>query len=102
MALKGQKFIRFTDEERTEIVGKYLSGKYSYATLADEYGISWNTIHTMVRKYRNKGTTISAQKGRSKEKDLTREDYKERYEKLKNVNVKLFCRFLVKINVGFW
>ena len=44
MALKGQKFIRFTDEERTEIVGKYLSGKYSYATLADEYGISWNTI----------------------------------------------------------
>ena len=42
MALKGQKFIRFTDEERTEIVGKYLSGKYSYATLADEYGISWN------------------------------------------------------------
>ena len=51
MALKGQKFIRFTDEERTEIVGKYLSGKYSYATF---------------------------------------------------VNVKLFCRFLVKINVGFW
>ena len=83
MALKGQKFIRFTDEERTEIVGKYLSGKYSYATLADEYGISWNTIHTMVRKYRNTGTTISAQKGRPKEKDLTREDYKERYEILK-------------------
>ena len=67
----------------TEIVGKYLSGKYSYATLADEYGISWNTIHTMVRKYRNTGTTISAQKGRPKEKDLTREDYKERYEILK-------------------
>ena len=88
MALKGQKFIRFTDEERTEIVGKYLSGKYSYATLADEYGISWNTIHTMVRKYRNTGTTISAQKGRTKEKDLTREDYKERYEILKNTRLR--------------
>ena len=37
----------------------------------------------MVRKYRNTGTTISAQKGRPKEKDLTREDYKERYEILK-------------------
>ncbi len=83
MAKKGQKFIRFTDEERTEIVGKYLSRKYSYATLAKEYGISWSTIHTMVRKYRNTGTTIAKQKGRPKEKDLTKEDYKERYEILK-------------------
>ena len=83
MASKGQKFRRFSDEERTEIVGKYLSGKYSYTTLADEYGISRNTINTMVRKYRNTGTTISEQKGRPKEKDLTREDYKERYEILK-------------------
>ena len=80
---KRSKIYSFYWWERTEIVGKYLSGKYSYATLADEYGISWNTIHTMVRKYRNTGTTISAQKGRPKEKDLTREDYKERYEILK-------------------
>jgi len=83
MAKKGQKFIRFSDEERTEIVSKYLSGKYSYATLANEYGISWNTIHTMVRKYKNTGTTFAEQKGRPKEKDLTKEDYKERYEILK-------------------
>ena len=83
MALKCQKFIHFADEERTEIVGKYLSGKYSYITLADEYGISWNTIHTMVRKYRNTGTTLSAQRGKLKEKNLTCEDYKERYEILK-------------------
>ena len=83
MAKKGQKFIRFSDEERTEIVGKYLSGKYSYTSLANEYGISRDTIHTMVRKYRNTGTTISARRGPSKEKDLTKEDYKERYEILK-------------------
>ena len=38
MAKKGQKFIRFTNEERAEIVGKYLSGKYGYHSLADEYG----------------------------------------------------------------
>ena len=30
MASKGQKFIRFTEEERTEIVGQYLSGQGSY------------------------------------------------------------------------
>ena len=83
MAKKGQKFIRFTDEERTEIVGKYLSGKYSYTTLANEYGISRKTVESMIRKYRNTGTTIALQKGRPTEKDLTKEDYKERYEILK-------------------
>jgi len=41
MAKKGQKFVKFTDEERTEIVGKYLSGKYGYHSLAKEYEISW-------------------------------------------------------------
>lgn len=84
MASKGQKFIRFTNEERTEIVGKYLSGKYGYRALAKEYGISWKTVESMVRKYRKTGTTITEQKGRpTTSKDLTREDYKERYEILK-------------------
>ena len=83
MASKGQKFIRFSDEKRTEIVGKYLSGKYGYKTLAKEYGISWKTVESMVRKYRKTGTTISDQKGRPKERDLTKEDYKQRYEILK-------------------
>lgn len=83
MAKKGQKFIRYTDEERTEIVNKYLTGKYGYHSLAKEYGISWKTIESMVRKYRKTGTTFSAQKRRPKEKDLTKEDYKERYEILK-------------------
>ena len=40
MASKGQKFIRYTDEERTEIVNKYLSGQYGYGSLAKEYNIS--------------------------------------------------------------
>ena len=83
MAKKGQKFRRFTDEERTEIVDKYISGKCGYKLLANEYGISWKTVESMVRKYRKTGTTISEQKGRPKEDDLTKEDYKERYEILK-------------------
>ena len=83
MASKGQKFIRFTDEERTEIVGQYLSGQCSYKSIAKDRGISWKTVESMIRKYRNTGTTISKQKGRPKEKDLTKEDWKERYEILK-------------------
>ena len=84
MASKGQKFRRYTDEERTEIVTKYLSGKYhTYLELANEYGMSWKTVQTMVTKYKKTGTTLAIQKGRPKEKDLTREDYKERCEILK-------------------
>lgn len=80
MASKGQKFIRFTDEERTEIIGQYLSGQGFYKRIAKDRGVSWKTIESMVRKYRNTETTISEQKGRSKEKDLTKEDWKERFK----------------------
>ena len=52
MATKGQKFKTFTNEERTEIVNKYMSGKYSYAILAKEYNISWKTVESMVRKFK--------------------------------------------------
>ena len=84
MASKGQKFIRYTDEERTEIVNKYLSGQYGYGSLAKEYNISKKTVESMVRKYRKTGITFSIQKGRPKTSDnLTKEDYKERYEILK-------------------
>lgn len=83
MAKKGQKFRKFTNEEREEIVSKYLSGKYSYKRVAKEYQISWKTVETMVRKYKNTGITRALPKGRPKEKSLTKEDYKERYEILK-------------------
>ena len=50
MASKGQKFIRFTDEERTEIVGQYLSGQGSYKSIAKDRGISWKTVESMVNR----------------------------------------------------
>lgn len=59
---KRAKFIRFTEEERTEIVGQYLSGQGSYKSIAKDRGISWKIVESMVRKYRNTGTTISKQK----------------------------------------
>jgi len=83
MATKGQKFKTFTNEERTEIVSKYMSGKYSYAILAKEYNISWKTVESMVRKFKKTGLTIKGKKGRNNQSHLTKEDWKERYEILK-------------------
>ena len=83
MATKGQKFKTFINEERTEIVSKYMSGKYSYAILAKEYNISWKAIESMVRKFKKTGLTIKDKKGRNNQLHLTKEDWKERYEILK-------------------
>ena len=83
MASKGQKFNHYSDEQRTEIVNKYLSGKYSYSLLAKDYNISRNSIVKILRKYRITGLSIKDKKGRQKEKDLSIEDYKERYEIVK-------------------
>ena len=83
MATKGQKFKTFTNEERTEIVSKYMSGKYSYTLLAKEYNISWKTVESMVRKFKKTGLTIKDKKGRNNQSYLTKEDWKERYEILK-------------------
>lgn len=80
MAKKGQKFRKFTNEEREEIVSKYLSGKYSYEQVAKEYQISWKTVESMVRKYKNTGTTRALPKG---------------------VNGKIKCRNSVNYFVGF-
>ena len=73
MALKGQKFKTFTNEERTKIVNKYMSGRYSYAILAKEYNISWKTIEGMVRKFKKTGLTIKDKKGRNNQAHLTKE-----------------------------
>ena len=82
MAKKGQKFKTYSNEERTEIVSKYMSGKYSYISLANEYNISQKTVETFVRRYKQTGLTTKEPKGRIS-KNLTREDYKERYEIVK-------------------
>jgi transposase len=83
MGKKGQKYSKFTDEERTEIVKKYIKGNSTYKMIADEYGMSWKTVETMVRKYRTTGTTIAEPKGRNCKNNLTKEDWRERYEILK-------------------
>lgn len=85
MASKGQKFNKYTEEQRLEIVQRYVNGESGYR-LADEYSIPVSTIKIWKRKFVNHPElypNAGRGSGRPKEKDLTKEDYKERYEILK-------------------
>ena len=83
MASKGQKFKKYTLVQKEEVLAKYIEG-YSAKYLEEIYGISRKTIETWKQKvlhpekYMNTG-----KRGRPKEKELTKEDWKERYEILK-------------------
>ena len=83
MASKGQKFNKYSDELKGEIIQKYLDGKGTAKSLGKEYGISYKTIDTMIYRFRHPELKTGNKRGRPKEKDLTKEDYKERYEILK-------------------
>ena len=80
MAKKGQKFNKYTPEQRKEILDKYFSGKGSQYSLASEYGISRKTIATWVKAYKENIPLGYQKKGCPKEENI---DYKERYEILK-------------------
>ena len=83
MAKKGQKFKKYTPEQRKEVVDKYLSGQGSPRSLSKEYGISNKTIETWIRAYKLNIPLGYQKKGRPKEDNI---DYKERYEILKKYN----------------
>ena len=85
MASKGQKFLNYTEEEKNEIIQKYCNGETSGYQLAKQYGIPRKTIETWKQKvlHPEKYLGQGQKRGRQKEKDLTKEDYKERYEILK-------------------
>ena len=81
MAKKGQKFMHYTNEEKEEILNKYLNGIPSLQ-LEKEYGISSSTIREWKYKANHPELITRNKKGRQKQ-ELTKEDYKERYEILK-------------------
>ena len=87
MASKGQKFSSYSIEFKEEVLEAYKSGRYGGRNqVAKYYNISSSTICTWLRKYRRQGSLendIFHKRGKPKEKDLTKEDYKERYEILK-------------------
>ncbi len=82
MAKKGQKFIKYTEKEQQEVIQRYVKGESGYR-LAKEYGIPSGTIKMWKYKIDHPELITSKKRGRPKEKDLTKEDYKERYEILK-------------------
>lgn len=71
MAKKGQIFNKYTEEQRENITLEYINGKGSYGFIARKYNISWKTLETWVRKFRNKGTLNIELRGRPKSSHLT-------------------------------
>ena len=84
MAKKGQKFNKCSKELKKIIIEELKEG-HPYRELSRKYNIPKGTISTWQQKlwhpekYPNQGQ----KRGSLKEKDLTKEDYEERYEILK-------------------
>ncbi len=85
MASKGQKFRKYTDDERNVLLKEYFDGASS-GYLSRKYDIPIKTVKNWIYKYKNPDRFPGLGKkptGRPKEKGLTIDDYKERYEILK-------------------
>ena len=95
MAGKGQKFKKYSDEIKLEIASKALEGR-GYKSIGREYpNIPIKTIENWVRKAKNNIDITKDGRGglgRQKSKNLTLEDYKERYEILKKYQAFLQAR----------
>ena len=89
MASKGQKFKKYSPELREEILKKYWSG-IPMSDLVREYSVSDNTIRMW--NYNIKHLRVGKKRGRPKQGELTKEDYKERYEILKKYQAFLQAR----------
>ena len=85
MASKGQKFRKYNQDIINIILEDYRSTGMPFSQLSKKYDIPMKTINNWVYKYNNpdrfKG--LGQKRGKQKEKDLTKEDWKERYEILK-------------------
>ena len=83
MAKKGQKFNKYIEEMIIEVLEELKLGKSSLQ-ISKERNISAKTIRTWKRKMiLHPELNTGVKRGRPKELDLTKEDWKERYEILK-------------------
>lgn len=96
MASKGQKFKKYPSELKNKIFTEYLDGLGGECSLAKKYGIPRETIKNWIRKFENgidfRTDHRKGSSGRLKTKNLTLEDYKERYEILKKYQAFLQAR----------
>ena len=76
MAKKGQKFLKYNDNKKEEIINRYIKGESGYQ-LAKEYNIPVSTIKTWKMKIDHPDKYLGNGQKRGKE------DWKERYEILK-------------------
>ena len=82
MALKGQKFNKYSNDLKQEIMNKVKQGM-SIRYVAKQYNIPSGTIFTWTDKKNHPEKVTGFKKGRGTESNLTKEDWKERYEILK-------------------
>ena len=82
MASKGQKFSKYSDDLKKEIMDKVKQGM-SIRYVAKQYNIPSGTIFTWVDKKNHPEKVTVNKRVRKKETNLTKEDWKERYEILK-------------------
>ena len=84
MAKKGQKQSNYSDDLIQIIFDEYKKSR-NIKTISKKYGISEGTIKTWTFKLNHPEKFLGKgqKRGRKKEKDLTLEDYKERYEIVK-------------------
>ena len=89
MAKKGQRFQRYTEEEKNEILNKYNNGQSSYS-IEREYGISNNTIRMW--QYKANHPELNQGRKRGRPTEISNNDYKERFEILKKYQAFLKAR----------
>ena len=96
MASKEQKFRKYTPEFKEKILKEYFDGLAGSRRLAVRYGISRKTIENWIKKTKLKIDVKvdhrQGHSGRAKTKNLTLEDYKERYEIIKKYQAFLQAR----------
>ena len=96
MASKGQKFKKYSPELKGKILKEYFDGVSGPKSLSLKYDVPLKTIKNWINKTRH-NIDVSVDRrpgrvGRPKSKNLTLEDYKERYEILKKYQAFLQAR----------
>ena len=97
MASKGQKFKSYSAEFKDKILKEYFDGVSGPTSLSLKYDIPLKTIKNWINKTRHDiDVRVDHRPGHSgkftKKKNLTLEDYKERYEILKKYQAFLQAR----------
>ena len=90
MASKGQKFKSYSADLKQTILKEYFDGIGTPKTLSLKYDVPYRTIKNWIAKTRHDIDVMvdhrAGSNGGPKSRNLTIEDYKERYEILKNTS----------------